>query len=176
MNKSNHLNKFIAAGVLLIFVFFLSLEKIGLKKNTATEFSMINDTVSNHISESLDEEYNEDVQADIREDSYAGLLETTMSAYRLTGILTSENTFDNIAIINGARYKAGDYLPAFESDFRILSILEDKVIIHGALIVAETEEHTYELKLEHEKMLYVEPPVEAEAPLDWLNEQAAQES
>ena len=176
MKKSNHVAKFLIIAGLLTFGLFISFENLGLKKSITEEIVLIKQVAPKYASEDHSLGLNEDVKTDEHTDNNAGLIETTLGAYSLTGIIINEDTADNVAIINGTRYKEGDYLSAFESDFTIELILDDKVIIHGALIVSETQDQTYELRLEHEKMFYVKPPVDVEPPLDWLAEQANQDN
>lgn len=78
---------------------------------------------------------------------YSGLIEMTLEAYQVTGVLTNENAFYNTAIINGKRYREGDHLSEHDSAFTILAILDDVVTIQGSLVAGVTEDKLYMLRL-----------------------------
>lgn len=117
--------------------------------------------------------------SDIDESGYAQvdfsqLIGITMEAYSLSSLVTTANQSSNVAVINGQRYKEGDYLSLFESDLNIVSIIDDRVYLYGSLVLNEMEEKMYLLVLGEDKMQEIYEFVDVQAPSDWLEWELSQ--
>ena len=102
------------------------------------------------------------------------LIDITMEAYSLSSLVTTANQSSNVAVINGQRYKEGDYLSLFESDLNIISITDDKVYLHGSLVQNQMEGKMYMLVLDDDKMQEIPEFMDVQAPSDWLEWQSYQ--
>lgn len=175
------LTKIGCVGALSLAGFVLTLEEAE-SENIANEAAPVVESVANldatrdpgglsdDVARSDDAFWDDDSERDADPEALKGLIETTMSAYQLSGVFLNRATEDT-AIINGVVRKEGDYLSVFQSDFQVLEILQDSVVIRGSLVVGETDEQTFKLILSGAQMQQVEEPVDVEAPADWLEAQ-----